>query len=672
MSKAIQTRLDFLSSEVERHDRLYHGEDQPEISDSQYDALKSELADLESANPDLSDPDSPTGRIGAPPSPLLPATTHPTPMLSLANAHTQADFLAWHARTAAALGDPRFEMAVEPKVDGLAVRLQYDNGQFQTAATRGDGRTGEDITEAVANLRAVPMNIATKHPLELRGEIYMPASAFRAINEERREAGLQEYANPRNAAAGGIRNSDPMEGRNRRLQICIYTANYGYGSHQLNLKAAELDLFPVHPSAPSARSAEEAVQAYQDLLQDREQMDMETDGAVIKVNAIASQDAIGSNSHEPRWAIAWKWPPRRERTRLHAIDITYGRFGKLTPLAVLEPVTVAGATINYATLHNLADLTRKDIRPGEDVYVQRAGDVIPQVTGPVNTDPDRPVSRWQMPTACPMCGAPVQSADNLTSHWCTDEQCPSRLPEWTEHFVSKKCMNIQHLGKSWAVALIEAGLIREDPADLYALTEADIAKAEGIGPKNAQRLLASIRSSSAQPMSRVLYSLGIYRLGRKVSEILESLCDDAWQALAMTEAELTAQEGIGPMIAHHVYQGLQSERTRRMLRKMDDAGMQVRKPQIPAKEGTDTMAMNEFFSGRTFVVTGKLENFSRTEAEAFIQENGGKTASSVSGKIDVLVVGDKPGSKLDKARNLGKEIISEAELLRMASQPQAA
>lgn len=669
MEKPIQGRLDLLTEELRRHNDLYHGQDSPEISDQEYDKLRTELTELEQTWPHLAHPDSPTGNVGAAPPPNADTVQHPTPMLSLANAFDEAQFRAWHDRMAQALGADDFPVSVEPKMDGLAVRLVYREGRLALAATRGDGNTGENITAAVTAAEAIPQNIDHLHPLQLRGEIYIPKQDFAAVNDSRLKQGLQPFANARNAAAGAVRSSDPEEARARRTALCIYQADFHHPRHSMNLETARLRLLPTSSHAAIAHSADECVAIYRRLLAAKEEMEYETDGVVFKLDQLSSRDLLGENSHEPRWAIAWKWPAETATTHLRKVEISHGRFGKLTPVAVLEPIRLAGVTIHSASLHNLADMRRKDIRPGEDVIIQRAGEVIPQVTAPANADPNRSTPQFDMPQACPACGGPVTPEPALTAHWCLNEHCPARLPEQLEHFVSKRAMNIEHLGSHWCRALIDAGLVSQDPADLYFIAKDQLTAIERMGNRNADRVLAQIEKSKTQPLDRVLYSLGVYRLGRTVSGLLARRCHSVAEAISLSKETLAAMDGIGPVIAADVHRGLASPRTTTMLQKLEAAGVRTARPpqpEITDKENAATMASNENFQGKVFVVTGKLITGTRDDIHSFIERNGGSTAGSVTKNTSVLVVGEKPGSKLQKAQQLGIPIISEAELMAMA------
>ena len=670
MQKPVQARLDLLTDEVRRHDDLYHAKGEPEIPDRDYDALKTELTTLEEDHPELADPGSPTTTVGAPPASGLPTTDHPVPMLSLANAFDEDQFRTWHARMANALGTDDFPVAIEPKLDGLAVRIEYRDCQLAMAATRGDGNQGEDITDAVSSAYALPQTIDDMRTLHLRGEIYIPKAAFAEINERRDRDGLQLFANARNAAAGAVRSSDAQEARNRRVAVCIYHAEFHHPLHSMNIDAAHLRALPTPAEATLAKSADDCVVAYHRMLGQKEAMVYETDGLVFKLDRLSDRDILGETSHEPRWAIAWKWPPENAETRLIDISISHGRFGKLTPVAHLEPVQIGGVTIQSASLHNLSDMQRKDIRPGEKVIIQRAGEVIPQVTGPANTDPNRRVPKFEMPQTCPACSGPVTAEPGLTAHWCVNEECPARLPEQLQHFVSKRAMNIEHLGSHWCHALIEAGLVCQNPADIYAVTKNQLTTINRMGARNADRILNQIKKSKNQPLDRVLYSLGIYRLGRTVSQLLAKKCATAADAATLSEASLAAMDGIGPVIAREVSRGLKSDRVKTMLQKLEAAGVNTRAPAgepNPDKEKRATMEPNPNFQDKVFVVTGKLATGTRGEVESFIQQNGGSTASSVTKATSVLVVGEKPGSKLQKAQSLGVRIISESELMRMAA-----
>ena len=445
-------------------------------------------------------------------------------------------------------------------------------------------------------------------------------------------------------------------------------------SHYLSLQALRNLGLPVNPANQLLHSIEMVEAYYQDTLDSREDLDYEIDGVVIKADSLTIQEAMGATGHEPRWATAWKFPSERVTTVLRHVTISPGRFGRLTPVAMLEPVQIAGVTVQSASLHNETDMRRKDIRVGDEVIIERAGDVIPQVAGPVNTDPNRARPVFQMPDLCPFCDTPVSTVDGEIGHWCANDSCPSRLPERLNHFVSKRAMDIEFLGEHWCNALIEAGLV-QDPSDLYFISKDELLNLDRMGPKNAERLLSSIETSQAQPLDRVLYSLGIYRLGGEVSGLLAERCSSVEEAVALTHDQLAAMDGIGPKIASSVHNGLHSPRVAEMIRKLRIGGVAMERPQHPEPTSTQmedkAMQHHPEFSGKTFVVTGKIEGLTRNEAESMIRERGGSTASSVSKTTNILVVAgsptDKPSTKLKKAREMGVSIMHEPEFMSLLS-----
>ena len=651
-----QMSLEDLQQQVEHHNLKYHQQDKPEIPDARYDELKQELRERSTE----------ALTVGAPPSIAFNPVVHESHMLSLGNVTSEDEFRAWYDRVCRMIRNPNPTIIVEPKIDGLAIRVTYRNGKLAIAATRGDGETGEDVTHTVSRIAGLPVEITEQQQVEFRGEVYIPRMAFQQINAEREEMGEQPFANPRNAAAGGVRNSNPDEAEKRQLHLWIYTAALDNASHQGNMRQAQRLGMPVIDSKAEAVSVDEAVQAFRWFANMRDYLDYETDGVVFKLDSLELQERAGSTGHEPRWAIAWKFPSEQKTTMLKGIDISIGRFGRLTPVAVLEPVEIGGVTVQSASLHNMADLQSKDIRPGEEVMVERAGDVIPQVTGPVDTDPTRDVRKFSMPERCPSCNEEVRVDPEQRAHWCDNSKCPSRLPEQLRHFVSRQAMDIEHLGEHWTGALVEAGLVKS-PADLYYLTKEQLVTIPRMGQRNAERILESIQASRNRPLQSVLYSLGVHRLGRHVSRILADEYRSVRRILSLTPDQIANHQTVGPIIARHVYQGLNSPRVREMVERMENAGVrmtaeqQTRKPQTESKE----IAMNQNFVNKTFVVTGKLQSMTRNEIESFIRQQGGSVSSSVNGSTSVLVVGEKPGSKLAKARQLNVQVISENALFEL-------
>ena len=682
MNPSNHENVEMLRREIRRHDRLYYSEDNPEIADAQYDEMMQELRNLERQHPELADPGSPTMRVAGEPSSRFTEVEHPAPMLSLGNAFSEDDFRAWHRRMAERDGSEVFPMTAELKVDGLAVRILYEHGRLTLGATRGDGQTGEDVTSNVRTVRNFPLSLdlpggdpAPAH-LEVRSEIYMPRSAFLRLNEERQKSGEQAYANPRNAAAGGIRQLDPALTAKRSLQAWIYsnrTPVSETGSHYESLEQLKLVGLPVNPLNRRFYTADEVVDFYQEMKRVRLNLDYEADGIVIKMDNFADQEALGATRHEPRWAIAWKFPSEKARTKLISVLISHGRFGKLTPVAVLEPVNVGGVTVQSASLHNEEDMRRKDIRVGDEVIIERAGDVIPQVSGPVNTDPQRETPVFRMPTHCPACGQKTVSPEGEVGHWCPDDSCPSRLPERLQHFVSKRAMDIENLGNHWCDTLVEKGLVG-DPSDLYQVTKEQLMSLDRMGERSADRILRNIQNSRQKPLDRVLYALGIFRLGREVSTLLAGRYASVQEVSQLTEEEISNIDGIGPKIARSVVEGLASERVKETIAGMAAGGVRMeQEPPTQRRESEEmsfnqTQAKNAHFAGKVFVVTGKITGMTRGDAESLIQHHGGSTSSSVTSKTDCLIVGEKPGSKLTKARQLGVAVVEETEFFSMLNQ----
>ena len=664
-----------LRRDVSEHDRHYHERDNPIISDAEYDRLKLRLHELERANPDLYDPDSPTEHIGGRPSPELAAVAHQNPMLSLANAFSQEDVFAWHARCARSLSATHFQMTAELKYDGVAISLLYRDGQLARAATRGDGKTGEDVTHTIRTIADIPHTLTTNSPgeTEIRGEAYMSLDAFRELNQQRERDGLDLYANPRNGAAGAIRKQTASRKPERELRFWAYGVERQEpaldDSHRENLNAVKRMGLPVCQDHITTDSLDMIVKFYEDRLKHRADLPFEADGIVIKVDRISQRQRIGNTGHAPRWAIAWKFPAEQVTTRLKRIAISTGRFGKLTPVAELEPVIVEGVTVEYASLHNAQDIARKDIRAGDDVILQRAGGVIPQVVGPVDRDPNRSTRPFAMPESCPACDSAVRHDPEEAAHWCANPSCSARRLESLKHFVSRDAMDIEGLGHTACKHLIEAGLA-QNPTDIFALTEAQLATLPRMGVKSARRIIANIQKAKQQPLQRALYSLGIYRLGRSVSEQLADTYGSIDEITGVSREQLLELEGISDKIADSALAGLRSDRAVQMIAAMRDAGMNLTKPAQEMTMNHQTAANTTGpFQGMKICVTGKLTTMSRGEAQSLIASCQGQPVGSVTKSTNVLVVGDKPGSKLAKAQQLGVTVWDEAEFYARLSQP---
>ena len=658
-----------LRQQIERHNRLYYVDNQPEIDDFAFDQLMQSLIEVERQHPGTVTPDSPTQRVGGEVQADFPQVEHPSPMLSLENAFSQEEFQAWHARTAQTLGQEQFDMTVELKIDGLAVRLRYEEGRLTLGATRGNGRSGEDITHNVRTVRNIPLRLRDQPQpvIDARGEVYMPRQTFEQVNREREKQGLYLYANPRNAAAGGMRQLNPQLASQRGLRAWVYSAPGLSPSHRQSLMELRRLGLPVNPLVRACRTPQEVLQAYDELLELRPSLDYEADGVVVKVDSHAAQLLLGSTNRDPRWAIAWKFPAERAVTTLRDIRISYGRFGRLTPVAVLEPVHVGGVTIQSATLHNLEDMRRKHIRAGARVLVERAGDVIPRVIAPEDPDHASTLPEYQMPDRCPACAQPISTLEDEAGHWCINQDCPGRLPEQLKSFVSKRAMEIDGLGEQWCEILVDRKLVR-NVADIYTVTREQLLCLDRMGQRLADRILRNIQASRNRPMHRVLYSLGIYRLGREVSSLLEQRHSSIQEVSQLSLEQLTSIEGIGPKIAQSVVDGFASQRVQDTVRLLQQAGVTTQWEPKPKQEYQMAMTNQQEskFQGMTFVVTGKLDGMSRADAEDLIRSLGGKASSSVTGNTDYLVVGEKPGSKLKKAQSIERvAVINQDQFMAM-------
>lgn len=661
---------DRLRAQIRYHDHRYYELQSPVISNADYDALVAELHRLEAAEPQPPPPDSPTQTPGG--RAAFGPVTHPEPMLSLANAFSESDFNQWHQRICRELNDPRPTLVCEPKIDGVALRLEYQDGILQQAATRGDGAIGEDVTETARAIPGLANATGPAGPAQgsYRGEIHFPKTAFAGLQAARKEQGLPLYANARNAASGALRRLEPGP-ETARLGFWLYHAPARQERYLTSLREARGLGLPVCQERCVATSAPEVAYFYHDIMRRRHLLDYEIDGIVVKVNRLDYQDTLGRTGREPRWAIAWKFPAEQAVARLQSISVDVGRFGRLTPVAELEPTAVGGTVISRATLHNAADLERRNVRPGEDVLLERAGDVIPQIAGPA--DPDRDAALrpppWRMPDRCPSCGNTVVAAEN--SHWCPNPDCPAQRLARLTHFVSRKAMDIDGLGETRCRELLEREFIRE-PADLYFMSPADWQRLERSGPRTVALIMAALEASKNRPLDKVLYALGIYRLGRDVSAILAGLYPNLPAAMTVTEDDLAAEDGIGPVIADLVYRGLNADATKRMANRLAQAGVIAAQADHTSRETEKPDIMNETnepWSGLRFVVTGRLQDMTRQQTEAAITNRGGTAAGSVTAKTSYLVVGEKPGSKLTRARSLGITVLDENEFRQAIADP---
>ena len=668
-----EERIQQLRKEIDYHLYRYHVLDSPIISDADYDALYQELAMLESEHPEQVTPDSPTQRAGATPSDVFVKVRHVAPILSLMNAFNGDDLRAWRTRIGRLLPqDTHLDYVVEPKLDGLTVVLTYRDGQYVQGATRGNGEVGEDVTPNLRTLRGVPKripvepqsNLSAPPYLVVRGEVFFPLDKFEALNAERAAAGEPLYMNPRNTAAGSLRQLDPAKTAERPLRLYCYDIVAIEGARLPDLQWERLAWlrelgFPVSPDNRHCQNLDEVVAVYEEWIERRNRINYEVDGVVVKINDRDVADSLGFAGKDPRGAVAMKFPAQEKTTRLIAVQVNVGRTGVLAPNAVLEPVEIGGTTVRNATLHNYDEIARKDIRIGDRVIVKRAGDVIPYIVGPIVDARDGSEQPIERPSRCPACGEPVVQLPGEVAVYCENAACPDQLIRRVEYFVSRGAMDISSFGTQTAALLFEKGQIH-DVADIYTLRREDLLELEGFKDKKVDNLLAAVAASKVQPPERLLTGLGIRFVGSVVAGVLIDALGSL-DALAAADAEaLERIEGVGPQTALSVSAWFANERNRTLIEKLRDAGLQFER-QVDEEGGSRLLA------GLTFVITGTLPTLSRDEASAFIERHGGKVTGSVSKKTNFLVAGEAAGSKLDKARELGVDIIDEAGLLAMAS-----
>ena len=677
----VTSRIAELRQELNHHNHRYYVLDDPTVPDAEYDRLMVELRGLEELHPNLMTPDSPTQRVGAAPAEGFSQVQHRLPMLSLANAFNQEELEAWYRRVKGLLDDADFDLVCELKIDGLAVSLVYENGVLVQGATRGDGITGEDVTSNLRTIRSIPLSLDGFVPprLEVRGEVYLPVAEFRRLNEERAQRGEPLYANPRNTGAGSVRQLDPKITASRNMQMWVYSLGNPDEVGVLESHWGALDFlgntgFRINPENKLCHTLQEASDYYHSWLEKRHDLPYEVDGVVIKVSPFAYQDSLGVVGREPRWAIAFKFPAEQAVTKLLDIGINVGRTGSLNPYAILDPVIVSGATVKQASLHNEEDIRRKDIRIGDWVTVERAGDVIPQVVGPV-LDHCRLCLRYpahrlfhlrqpvfRMPSHCPVCGTPVVNPESEAMHRCPNTRhCPAQFFELLKHFVSKGAMDIDGLGEQWCGILIENSIV-EDVADLYCLEKDRLLTLDRMGDKLATKIMFNIETSKTRPLHRILFALGILHVGGEIAELLTQRYATIKELAEATQEELTQIPGIGPKIAESVVDYFAVPYNRAVLERLDRAGVEL-SHDIPVLTEADLPLL-----GKTFVVTGTLSAFPRREAEARIKAMGGTVASSVTRKTNYLVAGESAGSKLDIANRLGTEVLDEQAFLALLNQ----
>jgi DNA ligase (NAD+) len=654
-------RVEELRDLINHHNYRYHVLDDPEVSDAEYDELMRVLRKCEEEFPEFITPDSPTQRVGAKPSELFAPAHHRLPMLSLDNAFSWKELNAWGKRVERTVGR-QAQFVCELKIDGLAVALTYENGGYVRGATRGDGYVGDDITANIRTIRAVPVKLrGSSHPkaLEVRGEVYLPVKAFEELNEQLRDAGQKTFANPRNAAAGSLRQKDPAVTASRPLRLWCHGVGAAEGRrfqrHSESLQYLREAGLPIDPRTERVGSLEEVFNFCDRWQKDRHSVDYEIDGVVVKVDQIALQEELGATSHAPRWAIAYKFPPEERTTLLKDIDVHTGRTGIVTPFAVLEPVFISGVTVSTATLHNEDEVKRKDVRVKDTVIVRRAGDVIPEVVGPVLSKRRKNARRWKFPQACTSCATPLEKRG---AYWfCPNKgACPSQNIEWLAAFASRGGMDIETLGYKTGFLLIDMGWVK-DPADVYSITREQLAQLPGFKDKKIQNLLDAIEQSKDRPIWRLLTALNIRHVGGHVAQVLANAFLSIDRMPAAGVEEINAVPEIGPEIAQSVHDWFHDKTNLRLIEKLRKAGVRMADPEPEAPpEGP--------LSGTTIVITGGLAAMSRSEAERAAAAAGAKVASSISKKTDFVVVGENPGSKYDRAQQLGVETVDEKEFLK--------
>jgi DNA ligase (NAD+) len=672
-----------LRKQIEHHDHLYYVEAGPEISDREYDKLLARLRELEEAHPDLVTPDSPTQRVGGEPLEGFTHVTHAVPMLSIDNTYNEDDLREFDGRVSKGLAGEPYEYIVDPKIDGVSASLRYEDGTFVLGATRGDGKTGDDITANLKTIRAIPLKLRGSdwpRVLEVRGEVFWPRKAFDDHNKKRKEQGLELFANPRNATAGSLKRLDSREIAGRGLAFIAH----GFGEIVGATFATASELFsalkrlgiPVSPHATICKNIEAVTRLIDKWDAERRELDYETDGLVIKLNRLDQRDALGATSRYPRWCIAYKYAAEQAESVLKSVDFQVGKLGTITPRAVMEPVQLSGTTVQHATLHNFDQVERLDVRIGDTVVVEKAGEIIPQVVRVIVEKRPKGARQITPPMKCPVCKGDVSKDEGGVYVRCINPACDAQLKERLKYFCGRDQMDIEGAGEALIEQLVDKGYVKQY-ADLYVLADArdemlgvkpptlsgeeTRPKLERMGDKSMENLLDGIERSKKQPLARVLAALNIRHIGGATAELLASDFEEMAAIAAAKEERLRETDGIGPEMARSVRSFFDSAAGRKTWQALADAGVNMKQPKA-ARTGNQPLA------GKTLVVTGTLEGFSRSEAEKLIKQHGGKTSSSVSKKTDFLVVGDKPGSKLDKANKLGVTVLDESAFMKLIDQ----
>jgi len=658
-------RIAALRKKISRHNYKYYVENAPEISDAEYDRLYRELEGLEKKFPELITADSPTQRVGGEPLKEFKPYRHEVPMLSMDNTYSEEDLREFEKRNRRILPEAEFNYTVELKIDGVSIALVYEKGNLKAGATRGDGMTGDDITSNIRTVRSVPLKLKSKKipdRLEVRGEIYIDKKRFETINRDQEEKGKMVYANPRNLAAGSLKQLDSRITASRRLDSWIYSSPFpealGSGSQfELLEKLKELG-FRIDPHRKLCSTMDEVIEYCRLWQTKKQELDYVVDGMVVKVDSFELQKELGETSKAPRWQIAYKFPAEQRRTILEDIKVQVGRLGTLTPVAVLKPVHLSGTVVKRASLHNQDEIDRKDIRIGDTVLVEKAGEIIPQVVGVVKKKRTGKEKKFKLPSVCPACGGPVVRPPGEVAFRCENISCPAQIKERLRHFASRSALDIETLGPKLIEQLVDRGLVKS-PADLYSLERQDLLGLERMAEKSADNLLGAIEESKNRSFDRLLFALGIRHVGRTAGRILARNYGSLGQLEKAPEQELEEIKDIGPVMARSIEQFFRNSRNRKVIRQLEKAGVRTE------EQKTGVPRPDKDFDGKTFVFTGALKNFTREEAASLVAERGGRPTSSVSERTDFVVAGDSPGSKLEKAKKFRITILSEAQFEKM-------
>lgn len=651
-------RLNELKDQIREHDYNYYVLNQSLITDAQYDELLQTVRGIEEDYPELITNDSPTQRVGGEATDQFEQVTHSIPMLSLSNTFDYTGLEEWQKRASNIIDSTDLIFSAELKIDGLAISLIYENGTFVRGSTRGNGLIGEDVTHNLKTIRSIPLSLNQDLPghLEVRGEVYMPLNAFNAINQQRSEQDEPLLANPRNAASGSIRQLDPRITASRKLDIWIYSlteySNTTFTGHHQGLEWLKELGFKTNPTTSICTSLQEVQQYYEYWMNHRSELGYDIDGIVIKVDSIELQNTLGFVGREPRWAIAYKFPAEQTNTKLISIGLNVGRTGSINPFAILEPVNIGGVTVTNASLHNEEDINRKDIRVGDIVIIERAGDVIPHIIGPVTETRTGKEVPFRMPELCPQCEFPIIKEDS--THRCSNSSCPAVFLESIRHFVSKNALDIEGLGEKWCASLISNNMIQK-LSDIYKLTISELSTLDRMGEVLASKLVANIEDSKSRPLDRVIFGLGILHVGSEIATLLAQTYGSLQNLSEASLDDLLAIDGIGPKIAQSIKDYFTVESNKSLIYELEKLGLNM-------NSEVKSISSNAF-TGLTFVITGTLHNLTRKDTEELIKTNGGKVTNSVTSKTSYLITGDSPGSKLTKAQEIGTTVLTESEFL---------